>query len=230
MAVSFSQENGKAMIRPETKELLRALADPWPETKPDICPSTSAWFHAAHKRVFTRLLNKHPEGLYLEIGTWTGSGSTKFVADRFPAMSLICIDTFKGSVEHQRKDVWAKIAANLWEHFCGNHWENKERIYPMKSTSVLAMEKLALHGIAPDFVYIDGAHDADSVYADVATAVELFPKAIIIGDDYTLPGKGYQGIYTGLRRAIVNNVFPESEFKNDKRVWWLTRNTRILKG
>jgi hypothetical protein len=38
--------------------------------------------------------------------------------------------------------------------------------------------------LEPDLVYIDADHRYESVVKDLSTALDLFPRAIIVGDDF----------------------------------------------
>ena len=214
------------MLPADLKCELREIATKWPEYPPAISPSRSAWFGNTHKQVFRELLVRKPDGVYMEIGTWTGNGSTRFVVDHFHLMDVICIDTFEGSVEHHRKEEWKKIASQLWEHFCSHHWSNRHRIYPFRQQSLAAMHQIAANtSVKPDFIYIDGAHDEESVYLDVSTAIKLFPKAVVFGDDYVAAGsQGHPGVYRGLARCIAEGLITVNELQNKQRVWWVTRN------
>jgi predicted O-methyltransferase YrrM len=214
------------MLSPGQLHRLKAIATPWPALKPDFKPEPSAWFGSNHARVFTELLTKKPAGLYMELGTWTGAGSTNFVAKFFPRMTMVCVDTFEGSEEHLKHPTQSKIAANLWSLFCVNRWEERSRIFPVRKSSVSGMQLIANANLAPDFIYIDAAHDAASVHADVQAALTLFPKAVVFGDDYVLPGKGHTGVYDGLMRAKDQNLFQISEISSFDRIWYLTRNLK----
>lgn len=208
----------------QTVKQLRQIAEPWPASKPDFKPNTSKWFGHFHEQVFANVLQSKPNGIYLELGTWTGAGSTRFVSRAFPSMAVICVDTFAGSPEHLRDPQQKLIAANLWSIFCVNRWEERERIFPIKKSSVAGMRLVADQNVSPDFIYIDAAHDADSVFADLEAALTLFPKAVVFGDDYVKPGKGHTGVYDALERAKKQKLINAKEINTVNRVWYLTRN------
>jgi len=205
---------------------LKQISDAWPQSCPEGKADVSKWFSADHEKVFTRLLSKKPNGLYLELGTWTGVGSTAFVANKFPNMTLICIDTFKGSSEHQRDPKQKRVAEKLWDHFCINRWIDRDRIYPIKAPSVEALQRVDSAGLKPDFIYVDAAHEADAVFADVSTAIKLFPQAVLLGDDYVRPGQGHPGVYLGIDKAVKEKLIKPIEFKTLGRVWYLTCNLK----
>jgi hypothetical protein len=39
-------------------------------------------------------------------------------------------------------------------------------------------------GISPDVIYIDADHHYEPAKEDISTALELFPQATLVGDDY----------------------------------------------
>jgi len=217
------------MLTPGQLKTLKEAATPWPAEKPKIKASRSRWFHRVHQEVFQQLFKEFPNGTYLELGTWTGMGSTRYVLDHYPGMKVIAIDTFKGSPEHQRKEDWKKIADSLWQHFCVNIWQHHHRVFPFRMTTVNGMEAVAATGVQPDIVYIDAAHDEASVYNDIETALKCFPKAVIVGDDF-VPANvaGHPGVRLGVERAIAAGLIEPDEFHHRQRVWYLSRNRKDI--
>jgi hypothetical protein len=59
-----------------------------------------------------------------------------------------------------------------------------------------ALSELRSLGVKPELAYIDGAHDYESVRADIRGCVALNERMILLGDDYRKPE------YDGLRRAV----------------------------
>ena len=212
------------MLTSEQIKSLDIICCNWPEQKPTITPSRLKWFSTNHEIVFNKLLHRRTDGVYLELGSWTGAGSTEHVTKTFKNMSLICVDTFEGSPENHKDSKQKVIANNLWQHFCCNRWDERDRIWPMKGKTIECMTALAQHKVFPDFVYIDAAHDVESVFADLQTALNLFPNAIILGDDYTAPNQDHCQVYLAIDRAIKQGLIKSTEFKNVGRAWYLTRN------
>lgn len=62
----------------------------------------------------------------------------------------------------------------------------------MRMDSCDALQLLHDFAIAPDLIYIDACHHFEGAYRDIATAVRLFPRAHIVGDDWD---------YEGVRKA-----------------------------
>ena len=212
------------MLTPEQSKKLIDVCVQWPEQKPEDPINRLKWFSNNHVIVFNKLLHRQIDGIYLELGSWTGAGSTEHVAVNFPKMSLICIDTFEGSPENHSNPAQKQISDNLLHHFWGNRWENRDRVYPIKAKSVVGLQLVAKLGIKPDFIYIDAAHDEAAVFADLIAALTLFPEAIILGDDYTKPGSDHCEVYQAIDKAVKAGLFTFSEIKHVGRAWYLTRN------
>jgi len=203
---------------------LREACTSFPEQSPGR-PSRSKWFKAqVQGAIFSQLLGKSSKGPFLELGTWTGAGSTQFVAQQFKKMDIICVDTWEGSPEHHRIEAYNKVRVKLWDHFCSNLWSYRHRIWPLKMTTVEGMHAVLNSGIKPEVIYIDAAHDEESVYTDISTALSLFPEAKICGDDYTPGTSEHPGVSNAVKRCIAEGLFSQKEFKNHKRCWYLARN------
>lgn len=214
------------MLQKDQDDKLKEICLVWPEDKPGGRLSRLKWFGTSHSQVFDKLLGLKPSGVYLELGCWTGAGSTEYVTKRFSAMSVICVDTFEGSSEHHRNVEQKAIADDLWRHFCVNRWVDRHRVYPIKATSVEGMRLVKGLGVVPDFIYVDAAHEADAVFDDVTTALSLFPTSVIIGDDYVKPpanGSAF-GVYAAIDKAVKQKIISPAEFRTNGRVWYLTRN------
>lgn len=203
----------------ELADKLSKAATPWPENKPEGNPSRLCWFGPEHRLIFQDILRRKRAGIYMELGSWTGAGSTEFVLKNFPFMHVICVDTFEGSVEHHKKPEYREIALTLWEHFCGNMWNHRHRVFPFRCNSRQGLRYVFNTGVKPDFIYVDAAHDEDSVFLDIQAAVQLFPDAIILGDDYVLPERGHPGVYNGVHRAIAHKLIKKENFRHIGRAW-----------
>lgn len=60
-------------------------------------------------------------------------------------------------------------------------------IVPMRMDTLVSLRLIASLNIDIQMIYIDANHHYDSVYKDVKLAVELFPSAHILGDDWDYP-------------------------------------------
>lgn len=120
----------------------------------------------------------------LEIGCFEGRSSVWFLQTilTHPESTLTCIDTFLGSVEHQKMNL-----GGLEDRFRQNvkEWEGKVSVMVGNSRAILP----SLPPNSFDFAYVDGSHIANDVYLD---AQEVWPliKAggIVVFDDYHWDG------------------------------------------
>lgn len=151
------------------------------------------WFFFEDTGLFRLAIEHAQDGAhFVEIGSWKGQSAAYMAVEIINSGKSIkfdCVDTWKGSDEHQAggfaedPDV---VNGSLFERFKKN-LEPVEGFYtPIMTTSLEAAE-LYLDG-SLDFVYIDAAHDFDSVCADIQA---WYPKVrsggIVSGDDYPCP-------------------------------------------
>ena len=155
---------------------------PWPAACPDVSEEMHGWFAGENRRVLASLLNEQTR-VVLELGSWFGM-SAKFIAEHAPHAVLICIDHWKGSPEHHRRPEWRDKLPVLYDKFLRNLWPYRGRTVPMRTTTIQGMQELHALEIVPDVIYVDAAHDEESVFSDTTTALRLFPKAEILGDDW----------------------------------------------
>jgi hypothetical protein len=167
---------------------------PWPERMPPVPTDDHGWFQACNARVLAQFLGPETR-LVVELGSWLGK-SSRFIVQRSPQATLVAIDHWRGSREHHRPgraDVRDRLP-RLYETFLRNCWPWRDRIVPMRTSTVAGMKELAALGLAPELVYVDAGHELDDVLADLRTATALFPDAQLVGDDYAT--------YPGVREAV----------------------------
>ena len=155
-------------------------AFPWPDSMPKLPPDPHGWFSKHNIKMFKPLLAD--AAVILEVGSWLGL-SARFWLQNSKA-TVICIDTWQGSEEHFTEEEWASKLPKLYETFCVNQWQWRNRLIPIKKSSVEGLHTVASHEVAPDLIYIDASHSYEDVLADITAADMLFPKALIVGDDW----------------------------------------------
>lgn len=173
----------------------------FPDEKPDVPGKyengmPAGWCAGPNRQMFRELCNKETK-VIIDGGSWMGL-SAWWELHCAPNATVLCIDHWKGSREHRKMQ---DTLAVLWDTFCVNLWDFRDRIIPMKTDSVAGMQEVYDLGLKPDIVYIDWSHDPDSVFRDVSTALKLFPDAEIIGDDLV-----WSSVRTGLDR--IRDAFP----------------------
>ena len=129
-----------------------------------------------------------------EVGSWKGR-STTALAENTQGM-VFAIDTWKGSKEHSAEAIGPE--GWLFEEFAKNM--RGLPVIPVQGTSVAA----AQHFLQSDFrlfdmIFIDAAHDASSVKADIeAWSPLLQDGGLLCGHDF--------GTWPGLAEAVVESL------------------------
>ena len=157
---------------------------PWPDEKPCGNGVLDGWFAGDNQFMLSEVLSDKT-AMVCEIGSWQGV-SARFLCEHAPNATIICIDTWLGSIEHRINPEWRTQLPLLYETFLANMWDYRERVVPMRQSSTAGIHILHDHKIAPEVFYLDAAHDELSVRADLWLLLWLFPRAIVIGDDWTL--------------------------------------------
>ena len=175
---------------------------PWPAEKPVVeivRPEIDGWFSGANKDVLRSLMEVAPCGpnIILELGSFRGLSSMFMAGLLRPGEHLICIDHWNGSAEHQGRDGFVPVLDTLYEVFLKNLWDYRDQLIPMRTTTHDGLRELQKLGIAPDVIYVDAAHDAESVYQDVTDCMTFFPEAEICGDDW---------MRASVREAVVRAI------------------------
>ncbi len=189
---------------------------PWPPKPPAVAKDyfdhlPSGWCCQENLDMFARLCDADTK-VVIELGSWMGR-STMAIAGAAPSATLLCVDHWKGSTEHHIREEWREKLPVLYETFLVHLWEHRARVVPVRNTTLAGMEEIHAAGIVPDVVYVDASHDARSVDADVRTAIRLFPKAAICGDDWT-----HATVCEGVCSAIVDSPYT---LHHDRVCWWL---------
>ena len=120
-----------------------------------------------------------------EIGVYCGRGTAMWIVELLNSpvtFDYFAIDNFKGSADYESENLYEKTIQNLTPIL--------DKVNVLKMDSIEAVKRFP-DGYF-DVVYIDGAHDYESVKKDVN---HWFPKVredgYIAGDDYV---KGWPGV------------------------------------
>jgi len=146
------------------------------------------------------LAEQAKHGLVVEIGSWMGR-TTRAMADNKRDGHIFAVDTWQGSEENQDflKD---KPHDYLFTEFCGNVSDHiaSGMIVPMRLPSLSAAKYFLNIGTQFRFVFIDAAHDYESVKADILAWRPLVERGgILAGHDYDW---GYPGVVHAVRELI----------------------------
>jgi hypothetical protein len=155
----------------------------WPPKKPEVRPFPQRnWLFPGTQEALARSVSQATK-LIVEVGSWTGR-STRFLAGLAPQTTVIAIDHWEGSPEHKTDPELAEFLPQLYETFLSECWDYRDQVIPVKAGSVEGLQRVAESGLQADLVYIDADHSYESVVKDLSTALDLFPRAVIVGDDF----------------------------------------------
>ena len=168
---------------------------PWPDAKPDLPFDNHGWFGWCHKAMMDVVLPKDGK-VIIELGSWLGL-STRFMLSQVPEATVLAIDHWKGdlSILYGADEEINKRMPTLYEAFLSNCWEYRERLVPMRTTTIAGLRELHALGVKPDFIYLDAAHQYEDAKADLDEIWRLYPDVRLGGDDYG-------GKWEGVKRAV----------------------------
>lgn len=126
---------------------------------------------------------------FVEIGCWKGRSASYMCVQIINSGKKIrfdCVDTWKGSEEHQVGGAFADsdaINGTLFETFKNNMKPVEGYYSAIRLPSLEAANLYADNSL--DFVFIDAAHDYENVKKDIlAWLPKVKPGKILAGDDY----------------------------------------------
>jgi hypothetical protein len=171
-----------------------AAAFPWPATRPalpEVPERNLGWLREGSKDALASALSERTR-VVVELGAWLGL-STRFALERAPNATVVSVDHWRGSPEHHDSEEWRQMLPTLYETFLALNWEHRARIVPVRRSTVEGLAAIAEHGVEPDAIYVDAGHEYESVLEDLETGHRLFPKAVLVGDDFD---------WLGVRQAL----------------------------
>ena len=164
-----------------------ALQFAWPAEPPNVPPRMNqGWLWPSTKEMFRAdFVPRHR--LVVEFGSFLGM-STRFIADIAPNARIIAVDHWLGSPEHYRRPDLAQLLPMLYDTFIVNCWSYRDRLVPLRQSSIEGLQTIHRLGLSPDVIYVDADHRYESVRSDLDTIMRLFPNALIVGDDWDWEG------------------------------------------
>ena len=149
---------------------------------------------------FSRLCNVRGLMSAVEVGTDRGYFARRFL-EGWDGHTLVCVDSYHPYSEMPWPRDMDKMMA---VHQLAPH-HGRVRFWPLNSEA--SAEHARSLGYSPGFVFIDGAHDYDSVRADLeAWWPRVAPGGILAGHDWT---DGADGPAGDVQRAVLD--FAEAE-------------------
>ena len=131
-------------------------------------------------------LKQKPAKTVIEVGSWLGL-STRFIATTLPKHGVVyAVDTWSGSTS-EAVHMQDPRLPQLYHLFLSNvkHAGLTDKIIPIRMNSLEAARALR---VKADLIYLDGAHETDSVIKDILNWYpHLHHGGIICGDDWLWP-------------------------------------------
>jgi hypothetical protein len=181
----------------------------WPLTPHDINVNMHGWFRPGNVETLSHLIQPEHKCI-IELGSWLGVSTVKLL-QLAPKALLFAVDIWSNeyflSDSHYDKNnetfrnilegppIYHQFLANTKKYQVRKITENEdatdgkehvkyEGLVPMKIPSTEALPKLKNLQIEPDLIYIDASHHYEFVVQDVTMCLELFPNAMLVGDDW----------------------------------------------
>lgn len=170
----------------------------WPAERPNVpLKMDKGWFCGENMAMIRDAVTKLNPVIVVEMGSWLGL-STRYICDLTASdCTVIAIDHWEGSSEHKVVPEWAEELPTLYETFLANCWDFRNKLVPVRLSTTQGLKVLKELNVVPQLVYLDAAHDADSVEADLTQCLEYFPNTHIIGDDWT-----WDSVREGVKRVL----------------------------
>jgi predicted O-methyltransferase YrrM len=166
-------------------------------------------YHWFYKRVFDVLpINAN----VAEIGAYLGHSvvyMASLARDNAKPIKIYAVDTFEGSEEHKKKGIYNfadKYLDNLYACNVG------EYTHTFTMTSVEAANHEKLSTTLFDFIFIDAAHDYESVKTDIqGWMTKVKPGGILAGHDYV---DRWPGVKLAVDQLLPNRTV-------EQNIWWI---------
>ena len=176
---------------------------------PDFSDEIPGWYN--FRDLYSEMVNKSPNGHFVEVGTWMGKSAASLCA-LGPNIKLDCIDHFQGSPKerkktHKDRNVYGKCRNFLRPFWCTTrnkkcHTRRDNQLRILKTTSREGARRYANKSL--DFVFIDADHTYAAVKDDIRCWLpKIKPGGVLAGHDYQ--SKSFPGV-----TKAVNQLLPSA--------------------
>jgi hypothetical protein len=144
------------------------------------------WF--SYPNLYSLMVQKFPSGSkFVEVGSWKGMSSAYMAVEIINSeknIEFYCVDHWLGSQEHHdpTSHAYEPDIHRIYEIFVENMNPVKDHYIPLRMSSLEAVNKFQDKSL--DFVFIDAAHDYESVKKDIlAWSPKLKDTGVLAGHD-----------------------------------------------
>ena len=161
---------------------------PWPVERPDEAAIPWSMDYGG-RGLITNAIASRGVAIVLEIGSFLGGSARQWLAAS-PDVVVICVDPWPDLVDSRplidthpigrafRQQL--RAPGGVYRSFLSSVWDVRDRLIHVRGKAVDALPALHGLGLRPDLVYLD----ADKKGAEIAVCDELFPGALVGGDDW----------------------------------------------
>lgn len=164
------------------------IQHPWPSRRPDV-PSVPWVMDYGGRELIRHLIDRRNIRIIVEIGAFVG-GSVRQWLEASSDVVVVAIDPWpqlKGSNPFYDSHPVGRAHASqlrepdgLYHAFLATLWQERERVIPVRGTGQQMLPALFELGLRPDLVFLD----ADKTAIELNICDDLFPEAIVCGDDW----------------------------------------------
>jgi len=166
------------------------------------------WF--TYPNLYKSMVERFDNAHFVEVGCWKGRSVCYLAVEIINANKNIkvdCVDIFDYS------EIQSDIAPSEYQDIYGQLLENikpvNHIVKPIKGESLKVSKFYPVESL--DFVFIDAAHDYESVFNDIVSWYARVKKGgVIAGHDY----ESSNGV-----RLAVNKFFGEENIKKQENCW-----------
>ncbi len=191
------------------------------------------------RELITNLIKTRGVRLIVEIGAFVGGSVRQWLATS-PDVIVLAIDPWpqiEGSnAFYDTHPVGRLHAAQLREPdglylaFLATLWQDRKRVIPVRGTGEHMLPVLHAIGLQPDLIFID----ADKTASELSICDDLFPEAIVCGDDWLwCDGKRFPSqrpVWESARRRKRILKCVSNTWLIDDQPWTLTERRLWLSG
>jgi hypothetical protein len=87
------------------------------------------------------------------------------------------------SQEYRDEGAGLAQAASRFDAFLSRCWDIRQRVIPLRAAGMVeALQRVAEAGLEPELVYLAGDAAADETQRQLTCVLDLFPQAVVVGD------------------------------------------------
>ena len=164
------------------------LRYPWPPEQPNVLSTDWSLDGGGKELVINKIRSAKLECI-VEMGVFFGGSVRKWVTNTANTI-VIAVDPWEPAEwwsEYATNNGHGELAAQLsepqgpFETFLASTWDLRERVIPVNRPSLSILHELSEIGVIPDLIFLDN----DKTGNELDVAHELFPAAVLTGDDWT---------------------------------------------